>query len=171
VKGLSYFREAARGLLEAYPDARFLIVGEGSVRSDLEDAARALGIAHAVRFAGFRSNVFDIVNALDVFVMPSIHEGVPMALLEAMALGTPVVASAVGGIPEVLDGRRSWLVPPRDVPALMPACQVALTSRRDSAPPVAARSTDQLAVLGQTMCAKTCALYCDLARSHESVGR
>jgi len=100
VKGLGYFLKAARALLKALPEARPLIIGDGPLRSDLERRAWGLGIAHAVQFSGFRTDVFNVLNALDVFVMPSIHEGLPMALLGASALGKPIVASAVGRIPE-----------------------------------------------------------------------
>jgi glycosyltransferase involved in cell wall biosynthesis len=171
VKGLGYFLEAARDLLEALPEARFLIIGDGPLRSDLERRARELGIAHAVQFSGFRPDVLNVVNALDVFVMPSIHEGLPMALLEAAALGKPIVASDVGGIPEVLHDLQGWLVPPRDVPALTRACLKAVTSGRDGGCGDAATRANQIAELAQTMCAETCALYLDLARRNGSAGK
>jgi glycosyltransferase involved in cell wall biosynthesis len=164
VKGLDYFLEAARALLEELPEAHFLIIGDGPLRSDLERRARDLGIAHAVRFSGFRADVLDVVNALDVFVMPSIHEGLPMALLEASALGKPIVASAVGGIPEVLHDFQGWLVPPRDVAALTRACLTAVASGCDGGRGAAAKRANQIAELAQTMCAETCALYRNLAR-------
>ena len=167
VKGLAYFLEAARGLLEVLPEARFLVVGDGPLRPELERRARELGIARAVKFSGFRADVLDIVNALDVFVMPSIHEGLPMALLEATALGKPIVASAVGGIPEVLDDLRGWLVPPRDVPALTRACLTAVTTDHDAVRPKRRREVVELA---QAMCAQTCDLYRDLAGRNGNPG-
>jgi glycosyltransferase involved in cell wall biosynthesis len=122
VKGLTYFLSSAPRTLEELPAARFLIVGEGPLRPELEERTRALGIETAVRFLGFRRDVIDLLNAIDVFVLPSLSEGLPMALLEAMALGKLIVASAVGGIPEVLHGEHAWLVPPRDPRALTEAC-------------------------------------------------
>jgi L-malate glycosyltransferase len=164
VKGLGYFLETARGLLETLREARFLIMGDGPLRSDLERRARELGIAYAVQFVGFREDVLDVVNALDVFVMPSLHEGLPMALLEASALGKPIVASAVGGIPEVLSNLHGWLVPPGDVPALTRACLTAVTSGQDSGRGATTTRVNQIAELAQAMCAETCALYRDLAQ-------
>jgi glycosyltransferase involved in cell wall biosynthesis len=171
VKGLGYFLEAARGLLEALPDARFLIIGDGPLRSDLERQVRNLGIADAVQFSGFRADVLNLINALDVFVMPSIHEGLPIALLEASALGKPIVASAVGGIPEVLHDLHGLLVQPRDVPALTRACLTAVMSGRGDGRGAAAKRANQIAELAKTMCAETCALYHDLARRNGIRGR
>src|SRR5262245_25054349 len=171
VKGLGYFLEAARGLLEALPDARFLIIGDGPLRSDLERQVRDLGIADAVQFSGFRADVLNLINALDVFVMPSIHEGLPMALLEASALGKPIVASAVGGIPEVLHDLHGLLVQPRDVPALTRACLTAVMSGRGDRRVAATKRANQIAELAKTMCAETCALYHDLARRNGIRGK
>lgn len=164
VKGLGYFLEAARGVLQARPEARFLITGDGPLRSELQTRAREMQIADAVQFLGFRPDVADVVNALDVFVMPSIHEGLPMALLEAITLGKPIVASAVGGIPEALHDAQGWLVPPRDVPALTRACLAALTAGRHGGRDGAGPGTNQLAERARAMCAATCAVYGDLAR-------
>ena len=163
VKGLGYFLEAARGLLEELPEARFLIIGDGPLRSDLERQAHDMGISHAVHFPGFRPDVFNVLSALDVFVMPSIHEGLPMALLEASALGKPIVASAVGGIPEVLRDLQGWLVSPGDVPALTRACLAALAGGPDRGRDAAAKRANQIAELAQTMCEQTYALYRNLA--------
>jgi glycosyltransferase involved in cell wall biosynthesis/protein-tyrosine-phosphatase len=123
VKGHADFLRAARLVLQAEPAARFLIVGDGPLRGELSDLAKQLQIAHACRFVGARSDVYDLVGAMDVFVLPSLDEGIPMALLEAMALGRPVVATAVGGVPEVVaDHAAGVLVPPRDAHALSEAC-------------------------------------------------
>jgi L-malate glycosyltransferase len=170
VKGLGYFLQAARSLLDELPEARFLIIGEGPLRSDLERQARELGIAHAVQFCGFRADVADVINALDVFVMPSIHEGLPMALLEASVLGKPIVASAVGGIPEVLTSPQGWLVPPGDVSALARACLAALTGRREGGYGTVATPGNQIAQLAQEMCAETCTLYRELAGRNGDAG-
>jgi glycosyltransferase involved in cell wall biosynthesis len=171
VKGLGYFLEATRTLLDDLPEARFLIIGDGPLRSDLERQARELGVAHAVHFCGFRTDIADVMNALDVFVMPSIYEGLPMALLEASVLGKPIVASAVGGIPEVLTSLQGWLVPPGDVPALARACLSALASGREGGCGTPARRANQVAQLAQTMCAETYALYRELAGRNGDAGR
>jgi glycosyltransferase involved in cell wall biosynthesis len=102
--------------------ARCLIVGGGEPLTMLRDYARALGIESSVIFAGWRSDVPDVLSAMDVFVLPSESEGLAVTLLEAMAQGLPVVASNVGGNPEVVaDGESGLLVPPLDPPALASA--------------------------------------------------
>ena len=81
----------------------------------MRQLAESLGLADAVHFLGQRRDVPDLLNAMDVFVLPSYSEGVSLALLEAMAAGRPVIATAVGGLPEVVtDGDTGLLIPPRD---------------------------------------------------------
>ena len=95
------------------PNAWLLVVGEGSRRPELEAQAAALGIAERVVFTGRRDDVPAVTAALDVAVLPSYREAQGLAILEAMALSRPVVATAVGGIPEMIeDGRTGLLVPP-----------------------------------------------------------
>jgi glycosyltransferase involved in cell wall biosynthesis/protein-tyrosine-phosphatase len=123
VKGHADFLRAARLILRVERAARFLIVGDGPLRGELAGLARQLQIDHACTFVGTRSDVADLVAAMDIFVLPSLDEGIPMALLEAMALGKPVVATAVGGVPEVVtDHVNGVLVRPRDAHALSEAC-------------------------------------------------
>ena len=109
-------------LLEAEPSTRVLIVGDGPLRRQLEAESRALGVAEAVDFLGYQSDLSTVYAALDVFVLPSRYEGVPLALLEAMALGVPCVASRVAGIREVVeDGATGLLVDSADPAALAAA--------------------------------------------------
>ncbi len=111
-------------LLEAFAtmgdlDAVLLLAGAGPQRAALEAVAERLGIAERVRFLGVRRDVPDLLAATDVFVLPSLWEGNPLGILEAMAAGVPVVATRVGGVPEfVRDGETGILVPPADVHAL-----------------------------------------------------
>lgn len=103
------------------------IVGDGPDRDRLVAHTHALGLDGAVHFLGERSDVERLLPAMDVFVLSSREEGIPNALLEAMAAGRPAVATAVGGTPEVLaDGRTGWLVPPQDPAALAAALAEAL---------------------------------------------
>ncbi len=105
-----------RGRLEA---VRVICCGSGSLRAELEAMAARLGLGDRVRFIGFADNVPELLAACDAVVLPSLHEGMGVALLEAMACGKAVVASAVGGVPEVLgDGAAGILVPPADEEAL-----------------------------------------------------
>ncbi len=104
------------------PAVWLLLVGDGELRSELESRAQTLGLSSVVTFTGIRDDVPDILAALDIFVLPSRWEGLPLVVLEAMAAGLPVVATAVGGTPEVVvDGVTGLLVPPRDPAALAQA--------------------------------------------------
>ena len=121
-KGHPTLLEAWPQVLRAVPDAYLLVVGEGSQREALEQQASALRIAHRVVFTGRRDDVPAVTAALDVAVLPSYREAQGLSVLEAMALSRPVVASNVGGIPEMIDdGLTGLLVPPHDAPALASA--------------------------------------------------
>jgi glycosyltransferase involved in cell wall biosynthesis len=110
---------AARLLARTHPDAVVLLVGDGECRSRVEDEARQLGLlGRNVRFLGFRDDVPAILHSLDVFVMCSVMEGLCTSILDALAARRPVVASRVGGIPEILEGGNGVLVPPSDPQAL-----------------------------------------------------
>jgi glycosyltransferase involved in cell wall biosynthesis len=111
-------RAAAR-VREALPGVRFLLVGQGPLESETRRLAAELGLDRTVVFAGFRSDAQRLAAAFDVFTLASTYEGLPIALVEAMALGRPAVVTRVGGTPEVVtDGVQGLLVPPRDPAAL-----------------------------------------------------
>jgi len=112
------------------PDLHALILGEGSLRRELEALAGQLGVADRVHLPGFRDDVERVLPAMDVFVLPSISEGMPNALLQAMAAGLPTVASEVGGSAEVVDpGVTGLLVPAGDPYALAEAISGLLVDR------------------------------------------
>ena len=122
-KGHPTLLEAWPSVTATVPNAHLLIVGEGSQREPLEAQARSLGLLGrsrpSVTFTGRRDDVPAVTAALDVAVLPSYREAQGLSILEAMALSRPVVASAVGGIPEMIDhGRTGLLVPPHDADAL-----------------------------------------------------
>ena len=118
-KGQNVLLQALPSVLAAFPQAACVLAGEGPARAALEAEARRLGIGDRVVFLGLRRDVPMVLAALDLFVQPSIYEGFGLSLLEAMAAGLPVVASRVGGIPELIeDGRTGLLVPPQDPMAL-----------------------------------------------------
>jgi glycosyltransferase involved in cell wall biosynthesis len=121
-KGHPTLLEAWPTVLRAVPAARLLVVGEGSRREALEVQARALGIAGPVVFTGRRDDIPAVTAALDIAVLPSYREAQGLTILEAMALSRPIVASNVGGIPEMVeDGVTGLLVPPHDSEALAAA--------------------------------------------------
>jgi len=121
-KGLDRLIAALPAIRQRHPDAILLLVGDGPERPALETMAANLGLSRYVRFAGVRHDVPRLLTAAAVFVLPSLTEALPTALAEAMAAGVPVIGSAVGGIPEMIqDGVTGILVPPGDVDALAAA--------------------------------------------------
>lgn len=105
--------EAFRLLRETHPECRLRLVGDGDLRPDMEALAREKGIADFVEFCGMQSNVHPYLRDADIFVLPSIYEGNPMTIIEAMGTGLPIVASRVGGIPDMIsDGESGLLVKP-----------------------------------------------------------
>jgi glycosyltransferase involved in cell wall biosynthesis/protein-tyrosine-phosphatase len=170
VKGHSSFLRAAWLVLHKQPRAKFLIVGDGPLSAELHAMAVALRVDGACLFAGHRTDVHDLLAAMDVFVLPSLSEGIPMALLEAMALGTPVVATAVGGVPEVVRHRANGLlVHSGDERALADAC-AALTLDRDLALrlSVNGRRTVEEAFSGNRSCAALTRVYQDVASAPDA---
>jgi glycosyltransferase involved in cell wall biosynthesis len=114
-KGLPYLLEAMCRVRIALQDARLVVVGMGDRMLELQARISELGLDDCVRLLGSRTDVADIVASLDVFVLPSLWEGLPTVILEAMALGMPVVATDIPGTRElVFDGRTGLLAPPRD---------------------------------------------------------
>jgi glycosyltransferase involved in cell wall biosynthesis len=123
-KGHRYLLEAAAQLSRraGLPPVHVLIVGQGREEAPLRALAQRLGIGDRVTFAGFQREVWPYLAIMEVFVLPSLKEGLSLSALEAMALGKPVVASRVGGTPEVVeDGETGMLVPPSDASALAEA--------------------------------------------------
>jgi glycosyltransferase involved in cell wall biosynthesis len=103
----------------AQAGARLLVAGDGELRTQLETLAQQLGIARQVHFLGERDDVAQILAASDAFVLSSLSEGIPLSVLEAMAAGLPVIATSVGGLPEVVrNGIEGLLVPPGNIEAL-----------------------------------------------------
>lgn len=109
-KGVIYLLKAAKALLKEYKSICLLIVGDGPSKQDLYDEALELGIGNNVIFTGFRNDISSIFSAFDIFVLPSLKEGLPMVLLEAMASRIPVIATRVGDIPIVIKHKETGLL-------------------------------------------------------------
>ena len=119
IKDVPSFLTAARRVRERRPDARFAVVGDGEERAALEQQSLSLGLADAVHFFGWRRDLAAVYGDLDVVVNASRNEGTPVALIEALAAARPVVATAVGGTPDLLgQDERGLLVPPGEPEAL-----------------------------------------------------
>jgi glycosyltransferase involved in cell wall biosynthesis len=130
-KGHRYFVEAFAEIAPQFPEARVILVGEGSLRGELEQMTREKNLQGRLSFLGVRKDVAQLVNCLDLFVLPSLPgEGLPNVLLEAMACHIPVIATRVGGVPELVrDNQNGYLVPPGDAEALRTALVQALSNR------------------------------------------
>jgi glycosyltransferase involved in cell wall biosynthesis len=118
-KGNSYLVDAARMVLDARPHARFFLVGEGPLLEGLERQARALNLGDRFVFAGFARDVARVISAFDLSVFPSLWEGTPLTVFEALAMGKPIVATDADGLLDVLTSERdAIIVPRRDARAL-----------------------------------------------------
>ncbi len=134
-KGQSVLLRAAPTILADAPGATFVLVGDGADRTALENLAKRIGVVERVRFPGTRTDLGDVLGALDLLVIPSLRfESVPKILVEAMAASRAIVASRVGDIPELLDdGRTGMLVPPGNPDALADAILACLTKTGQAA--------------------------------------
>jgi glycosyltransferase involved in cell wall biosynthesis len=130
-KGHCYLLEAAAQV----PEAQFVLAGDGPLRASLEAQAHSLGVEERVKFLGYRSDIASLLADCDVFVLPSLYEGLPLSILEAMSAGKPVIATHIGGTDEaVIANETGLLVPPANPTALAVAIRSVLTD-----PPLAQR--------------------------------
>lgn len=121
-KGISYLIDAAKTVIKEYPDVRFLIIGSGPLEKKLKEEVRSLGLQEYIVFQNYYEHILEIYESINLLVLPSLTEGIPAVLLEAMAFGVPVVATGVGGVPEMIeDGISGILVPPKNPEALAEA--------------------------------------------------
>jgi glycosyltransferase involved in cell wall biosynthesis len=122
IKGHAVLIEAAKEICADSADVHFALIGDGPLRSDLETRVRDCGLQDHFRFLGCRRDVPEILSCADIFAFPSFAEGLPNSVLEAAAAAVPIVATRVGGIPEIIEhGVTGLLVPPRDARALITA--------------------------------------------------
>lgn len=132
-KGIAYFIRAAELVLKEIKNVSFVVIGDGPLREGLERLSAGLGLKGSVYFTGERQDVRSIMLHLDVFVLASLTEGLPLTILEAMEAGCPLVATKVGGIPEVIEhGKNGLLVKPKDIFALAEAIKIILSDSTKS---------------------------------------
>jgi glycosyltransferase involved in cell wall biosynthesis len=130
VKGPESLIKAAKHIISKYPDTFFIFSGYGYLRLELENKAFKMGIKENIIFLGWRDDATKIISAYDVFVLPSLNEGMGRVLVEAMALGRPIVASNIGGIPDlVTHGKNGFLVPPKNPEELAKYIQILLEDK------------------------------------------
>ena len=119
IKGHRYLIEAAGKIVSSKPDTTFVFLGDGELLDELKNMASISSIEENIKFLGWRQDVAEVMSTFDVFVLPSLNEGMGRVLVEAMALGKSIVASDIGGIPDlVVDGDNGYLVPVGDVEVL-----------------------------------------------------
>ena len=130
-KGHVYLLQAAKEIVNSAESVKFIFVGDGPLRAYLENEASELGIGDSVIFTGFRTDIPNLLSTMDIFVLPSVTEGLPMVLLEAMAAKKVIVATRVGAISKVVNNGGGILVEPRDVAGLQNAILSLLESEEN----------------------------------------
>jgi len=126
-KGNTFLVDAAKFVLDRRPEAKFILVGEGPLRPALEAQANRLGLGDRFVFAGFAKDVPGVVSAFDVSVFPSLWEGTPLTVFEALAMGKPIVATDADGLLDVLTNDHDALIVPRRDPAALADAMVRMT--------------------------------------------
>ena len=171
-KGIGDFIRAARGVLDSYPSAAFVLAGDGPLMEEARELRAELGLEAHLHLVGQVEWARELIQALDVLVISSLSEGSSVVAMEAMALGKPVVATAVGGVPEVVaDGQTGILVQPGD-PAGLAAAVVELLSDPARAEEMGERGRQRAAAHFDIaeMLARTKAVYADLVREEIEAG-
>ncbi|NIO49830.1 MAG: glycosyltransferase [Candidatus Aminicenantes bacterium] len=130
IKGPEFLVKASKYIISKYPDTYFMFTGDGPLEQDLKRKALEMGISENIVFLDWRDDLAKIISIYDVFVLPSLNEGMGRVLVEAMALGKSIVASNIGGIPDlVIHGKNGFLVPPKNPEELAKYIQVLLEDK------------------------------------------
>ena len=166
-KGQKYFIEAVPEVLSQFSAAKFMLVGDGELRSDLEGRAVRLGIADSVVFAGFRTDIPQVLKLFDVFVMSSHMEGLCTSVMDAMAAGVPVVVTDAGGLPEIVQNEMNGLLVPAKKPPLLAEAILRLLKNREEGArfATAARETVREKFTADTMVEGNIRVYEELLRN------
>jgi len=122
-KGIQYMLKALPGVLKHKPDLTYMIVGDGVYKASLQDLVADLRLQEHVVFTGYRTDIPNLLTISDLFILPSLGDALPTVLIEALASETPIIATQVGGIPEIIENNvNGLLVPPADSESLAEAC-------------------------------------------------
>ncbi len=132
-KGIQYMIQALPKILEQIPDIHYLVVGDGAYGTILKDLSASLSVQDHITFAGHRTDIPNLLACSDIFVLPTLGDALPTVLIEALAAGKPIVASNVGGVPEIIEnGVNGVLVPPGDPSRLADACLQLLKNKKQA---------------------------------------
>jgi glycosyltransferase involved in cell wall biosynthesis len=165
-KGQCHLIEAVPQILKKYPTAKLMIVGSGELETELKKLASRLGVSDSIIFTGFRKGIGNCLEAFDLFVLPSVMEGLNNSIIEAMMVGKPVVATDTGGVSEIVThGETGLLVPPGNPASLAEATLELLESpERASTLASAGREYAMENLTAQQMVDKTIAVYESMMR-------
>jgi glycosyltransferase involved in cell wall biosynthesis len=171
IKGLEFLVEASKIIVSKYPDTYFLFAGDGPLRQSLEKKACRMGVKDNIIFLGWRDDVPKIISIFDIFVLPSLNEGMGRVLVEAMSLGKPIVASEIGGIPDlVIHGKNGFLVPPKNPKELAKYIQILLDNEEKRQKLGLAGKRMAVNFSAQIMLKKTSNLYEELLKQKSICG-
>ena len=161
VKGYEYLIDAMQDVAKVIPDSHLVIAGEGPLLHQLRARVERLGLENRVTFVGYQREIQRFLETIDVFVMPSLSEGLPMSLLEAMCCGKAVIATTVGGIPEVISNRENGiLIPPSDSKSIAEAiCEIHNDDRLKTSVSIRGRSSVESDFSSKAMARKYLSLY------------
>jgi len=154
-KGYTFLLNCAKNICKKYSNAKFIFIGDGPLRDQLQQQVEELGLQSNVIFFGIRDDIPAIISVMNIFVLSSISEGFPMVLLEAMAAGKAIVATSVGEIPGIIvDGQSGLLVPASDSDALTTAVDILLSDKQKIAELATAAREEVLAKYSSTRMAE-----------------
>lgn len=151
--------EAFARVYRSNPDTELVLVGAGPLEAKVREKVAEAGLTDSVIFAGIKENVYPCLNEADVFVLPSLYEGMPMTIIEAMGTGLPVVATNVGGIPSMIDTGESGLLVDVDVDALVEAMQRLMDQKLRRTLGMKARKRAETVFSSDEMCESYCEIY------------
>jgi glycosyltransferase involved in cell wall biosynthesis len=169
IKGPIYLLKAMERVWQSHPETKLVFVGKGQLEDKLRTEAFRIGVSEKVAFLGWRNDIPEIMKVLDIFVLPSLNEGMGRVLVEAMAAGRPIVASNVGGICDLIEhGQNGLLVQPGDVRGLAIAIKRLLANRQMMADMGKAGRTMARRYSVEKMVEKTDALYASLCQGNQA---